>query len=118
VLNPKFRSRLVPIAAKTKIAFWRPQRTSEVVDLRWDQVGPAASKLHVGRVENSAPSTHVLDGRVIGALRRLQRELCAGTLFEFTSERGAPFTSAGSRKILARLGRRSDWHSSHWVLPL
>jgi site-specific recombinase XerD len=41
----------------------------------------------------------------IRALRRLQREQQVGTLFVFTSESGAPFTTAGFRKMLARLGK-------------
>jgi integrase len=86
------------------IAFRHGLRAAELVDLRWDQVDLNAGKLHVRRVKKSAPSTHVLDGKEIRALRRLQREQEAGTLFVFTSERGSPFTTAGFRKMLARLG--------------
>jgi type 1 fimbriae regulatory protein FimB/type 1 fimbriae regulatory protein FimE len=83
-------------------------RATEVCDLRWDQVDLDAGKLHVRRVKNSAPSTHILDGKEIRALRRLQREQQPGSLFVFTSERGSPFTTAGFRKMLARLGQAAE----------
>ena len=46
----------------------------------------------------------MLDGKEIRALRRLQREQQTGSQFVFTSERGTPFSTAGFRKMLARLG--------------
>ena len=79
-------------------------RATELCDLRWDQVDLDAGKIHVRRVKNSAPSTHILDGKEIRALRRLQREQQRGNLFVFQSERGSPFTTSGFRKMLARLG--------------
>ena len=79
-------------------------RAAELCDLRWDQIDLSAGKIHVRRVKNSAPSTHILDGKEIRALRRLQREQEPGCQFVFTSERGSPFTTAGFRKMLARLG--------------
>jgi integrase len=39
-----------------------------------------------------------------GALRRLNRDQEPPSPFVFTSERGAPFTTAGWRKMVARLG--------------
>jgi type 1 fimbriae regulatory protein FimB/type 1 fimbriae regulatory protein FimE len=91
-------------ATMIMMAFRHGLRVTELCDLRWDQVDLGAGKLHVRRVKNSAPSTHVLDGKEIRALRRLQREQPPGNLFVFTTERGAPFTTAGFRKMLARLG--------------
>ena len=38
------------------------------------------------------------------ALRRLKREQEPESPFIFTSERGAPFTTAGFRKLVSRLG--------------
>ena len=87
-------------------------RAAELCDLRWDQIDLSAGKIHVRRVKNSAPSTHILDGKEIRALRRLQREQEPGCQFVFTSERGSPFTTAGFRKMLARLGETyKDWFS-------
>jgi integrase len=45
-----------------------------------------------------------LSGRELRALRRLKREQEPASPFIFTSERGAPFTTAGFRKMIARLG--------------
>src|SRR4029077_14506622 len=49
-----------------------------------------------------------LSGRELRALRRLKREQEADSPFIFTSERGAPFTPAGFRKMVARLGVAAD----------
>lgn len=91
-------------ATMVMTAYRHGLRVAELCDLRWDQIDLAGGKIHVRRVKNSAPSTHVLDGKEIRALKRLQRELQPGSQFVFTSERGAPFTTAGFRKLLARLG--------------
>jgi len=79
-------------------------RAVELCDLRWDQIDLSSGKIHVRRVKNSSPSTHVMDGKEIRALRRLKKEHEPGSQFVFTSERNAPFTTAGFRKMLARLG--------------
>jgi integrase len=79
-------------------------RAIELTDLRWDQIDLSAGKIHIRRVKNSAPSTHILDGKEIRALRRLKKEQEPGSQFVFTSERGSPFTTSGFRKMLARLG--------------
>jgi integrase len=79
-------------------------RAIELCDLRWDQIDLSSGKIHVRRVKNSAPSTHILDGKEIRALRRLKKEQEPGSQFVFTSERGSPFTTAGFRKMVARLG--------------
>jgi type 1 fimbriae regulatory protein FimE len=46
---------------------------------------------------------HPLSGNELRALRRLQRESVESP-FVFVSERRAPFTPAGFRKLVARLG--------------
>ena len=45
-----------------------------------------------------------MSGRELRALRRLKREQEPASPCIFTSERGAPFTPAGFRKMVARLG--------------
>ncbi len=55
-------------------AFRHGLRCAELVDLTWDQVDFDAGKLHVRRVKNSSPSTHMLQGDELRALRRLRRE--------------------------------------------
>ncbi len=70
-------------------------RVSEPVELRWDQVDVRTATLHVRRAKQGTPSTHPILGDELRALRRLQREQEPKSPFVFTSERGAPFTSAG-----------------------
>jgi type 1 fimbriae regulatory protein FimB/type 1 fimbriae regulatory protein FimE len=86
------------------IAFRHGLRASELVDLRWDQVGFDEGVLHVRRVKNGMPATHPLTGRELRALRKLQREK-GETPFVFVSERGAPFSVSGFRRMIERAGQ-------------
>src|SRR5258708_17117211 len=76
------------------IAFRHGLRASELCDLRWDQVDFAQAVLHIRRVKNGTPATHLLTGDELRALRRLQREQEPSSPFTFTSERGTPLSSA------------------------
>jgi len=83
------------------IAFRHGLRAAELVDLRWDQINLGRNAcLHVRRVKNGMPSVHPLQGDEMRALRALKRE----SSFLFVSERGAPFTTAGFAKMIARAG--------------
>ena len=53
------------------------------------------------------PSTHPILGDELRALRRLQREQEPKSPFVFTSERGAPFTTAGFARMVERAGREA-----------
>jgi len=79
-------------------------RASELVDLRWDQVDFRTATLHVRRVKQGTPSTHPILGDELRALRRLQREQDPKSPFVFTSERGAPFSTAGFARMVERAG--------------
>ena len=79
-------------------------RVSELVDLRWDQVDFGTATLHVRRVKQGSPSTHPILGDEMRALRRLKREQDPKSPFVFTSERGAPFTTAGFARMVERAG--------------
>jgi type 1 fimbriae regulatory protein FimB/type 1 fimbriae regulatory protein FimE len=57
--------------------------------------------LHVRRVKNGTPATHPLTGRELRALRKLERE-APDTPFVFVSERGAPFSVSGFRRMIER----------------
>ena len=104
-LTPAEVERLIETAKDTRqghrdatmilIAFRHGLRASELVDLRWDQVGFDEGVLHVRRVKNGAPATHPLTGRELRALRKLQREKGENP-FVFVSERGAPFSVSAS----------------------
>jgi hypothetical protein len=83
------------------LAFRHGFRAAELVALEWPQMDFAAATLHVRRVKKGTPATHPLRGDELRALRKLQRESAASP-FVFTSERGAPFATAGGdwREIL------------------
>jgi integrase len=91
-------------ATMVLIAFRHALRASELVDLRWDQVDLDEGVLHVRRVKNGTPATHPLTGRELRALRRLQRQ-SGGNSFVFVSERGAPFSVSGFRRMVERAGQ-------------
>ncbi len=74
------------------------------VDLRWDQVDFGTATLHVRRVKQGTPSTHPILGDELRELRRLQREQEPKSPFVFTSERGAPFSTAGFARMVERAG--------------
>jgi len=89
-------------AAMILVAYRHGLRVSELVDLRWDQVDFRTATLHVRRVKQGTPSTHPMVGDELRALRRLQREQEPKSPFVFTSERGAPFTTAGFARMIER----------------
>src|SRR5438552_18103200 len=88
------------------VAYRHGLRASELVDLRWDQVDFRTATLHVRRAKQGTPSTHPIVGDELRALRRLQREQ---EPFVFTSERGAPFTTAGFARMLERAGTEAKF---------
>jgi len=86
------------------LAYRHGLRASELVDLRWDQVEFKTAILHVRRVKQGTPSSHPILGEELRALRRLQREQEPKSPFVFTSERGAPFSTAGFARMIERAG--------------
>jgi site-specific recombinase XerD len=86
------------------VAYRHGLRVAELVDLRWDQVDYRSATLHVRRVKQGTPATHPILGDELRALRRLQREQEPKSPFVFTSERGAPFTTAGFARMVERAG--------------
>ena len=86
------------------IAYRHGFRAAEFFDLRWDQIDFDHSTLAVRRVKKGSPSTHPHRGDELRALRRLARDQDPKSPFVFTSERGAPFTSAGFARMLERAG--------------
>ena len=92
-------------ATMVLVAYRHGLRVSELVDLRWEQVDFRTAALHVRRVKQGTPSTHPILGDELRALRRLHREQEPKSPFVFTSERGAPFTTAGFARMIERAGR-------------
>ena len=91
-------------ATMVLLAYRHGLRPVELVTLRWDAIDFAHGQIHVSRAKNGSPSVHPLSGVELRALRRLKRDQEQPSPFVFTSERGAPFTTAGWRKMVARLG--------------
>jgi integrase len=95
-------------ATMVLVAYRHGLRASELVDLCWDQVDFRTATLHVRRAKHGTPSTHPIVDE-LRALRRLQRGQEAKSPFVFTSERGAPFTTAGfARMVDRRLKKRIE----------
>ncbi len=91
------------------VAYRHGLRAAELVDLRWDEFSTAT--LHVRRAKAGTPSTHPILGDELRSLRRLQREQAPKSPFVFTSERGAPFTTAGLARMIERVGKGPSWGS-------
>jgi len=91
-------------ATMVLVAYRHGLRAAELVDLRWDQIEFTTATLHVRRVKRGTPATHPIRGDELRALRRLQREQDPKSPFVFTSERGAPFTTAGFARMVERTG--------------
>src|SRR3954470_6247505 len=90
-------------AAMIRVAYRHGLRVSELCALRWDQVDFEHGLLHVRRIKNGMPSVHPLGGGELRALRKLQRDAMPSR-YVFTTERHAPMSPAGFRKMLARTG--------------
>jgi integrase len=88
------------------VAYRHGLRTSEVCDLRWEQVDFNSATLHVRRVKNGKPSTHPVRGDELRALRKLQRE-APKSPFLFVSERGGPFTTDSFNWMVKRAGLKA-----------
>jgi type 1 fimbriae regulatory protein FimB/type 1 fimbriae regulatory protein FimE len=91
-------------ATMVLVAYRHGLRVSELVDLRWDQIEFATATMHVRRVKQGTPSTHPILGDELRALRKLQRDQEPKSPFVFTSERGAPFSTAGFARMVERAG--------------
>jgi type 1 fimbriae regulatory protein FimB/type 1 fimbriae regulatory protein FimE len=95
-------------ATMVLVAYRHGLRASELVDLRWDQIDFDTATLAVRRAKKGSPATHPIRGDELRALRRLQREQEPQSPFVFTSERGAPFTTAGFARLVERAGAAAE----------
>ena len=86
------------------VAYRHGLRSSELTDLRWDQIDFDWATLAVRRVKAGTPATHPILGDELRALRRLQREQEPKSPFVFTSERGSPFSPTGFARLVERAG--------------
>jgi len=86
------------------VAYRHGLRAAELCDLRWDQIDFDTATLAVRRVKKGTPATYPIRGDALRALRKLAREQEPRSPFVFTSERGAPFTTAGFARMVERAG--------------
>ncbi|MEW6450042.1 MAG: tyrosine-type recombinase/integrase [Pseudomonadota bacterium] len=91
------------------VAYRHGLRASELTDLRWDQIEFSSATMHVRRVKQGTPSTQPILGDELRALRKLHREQKPKSPFVFTSERGAPFTTAGFARMIERAGEEAEF---------
>jgi integrase len=86
------------------LAYRHGVRASELVGLRWDDLDLAHGRMHVRRAKGGETTVHPIGGKEMRALRRLQRETTAKSVYVFISERGAPLSVAGYQRMVARAG--------------
>ena len=91
------------------IAYRHGLRAGELVGLRWDDLDLNHGRLHVRRAKGGEATVHPIGGKEIRALRRLQRESVAQSLYVFVSERGAPLSVAGYQRMIARAGKAAKF---------
>lgn len=86
------------------LAFRHALRVGELVNVRWSDIDFKSARLHVHRLKGSISGVHPLEGDELRALRKLRTDNPGGE-FVFVTERGAPFTTSGFRKLLTRLAQ-------------
>jgi type 1 fimbriae regulatory protein FimB/type 1 fimbriae regulatory protein FimE len=91
------------------MAYRHGLRASELVGLRWDDLDLAHGRQHVRRSKGGETAVHPLGGKEMRALRRLQRETTAKSIYVFISERGAPLSVAGYQRMVARAGKAAKF---------
>ena len=113
-LTPKEVERLIAAAKKRGrryglrdatmilVTYRHGLRVAELCTLTWDQIDFAQGMMHVRRIKNGIASVQQIGGEELRSLRALKREDTMGR-FVFMTERGAPMTPAGFRKLLSRL---------------
>ena len=84
----------------TGTAYERPNWWT-CVGSRWTSKRPPSTSAESSR---GTAAVHPILGDELRALRRLQREQEPKSPFVFTSERGAPFTTAGFARMIERAG--------------
>src|SRR5712671_951088 len=114
-LTPKEVERLIAAARKRErryglrdatmilVTYRHGLRNAELCTLTWDQIDFSQGMMHVRRLKNGVVSVQQIGGEEMRMLRALKREDNSGR-FVFMTERGAPMTPAGFRKLVARLG--------------
>lgn len=94
-------------ALMIRMAFEHGLRASELVGLRWQDVLFETQELNVKRAKGSISGTHPIQGETLRALRRHHRDMdkpTGGAVF--ASERGAPMSVDGFRRMFGRVSQQ------------
>jgi len=101
-------------ALMIQMAFEHGLRASELVGMKWQAVNFTGQELAITRAKGSKSGTHQIQGGTLRALRRYHRDQGEPRQgFMFSSERGAPITVDGFRRMFGRLSARVlgvQWH--------
>jgi len=109
-------------AAMIDFAYHHALRSVELCNLLWSDINFSAGQVYIRRSKQrridratakNASGWHDMTGNQLRALRRLQRASNGPCVF--TSERGAPFTTAGFRILMKRAGTAAGipWAAPH-----
>lgn len=90
------------------VAYRHGLRVSELCNLTWRQIDFDEGRIDIVRLKNGYSSPHPLSGEELRLLRQVQRGKVASP-YIFTSERGAPLSTDGFRKTLARLAKKVNF---------
>ena len=86
------------------LAFRHGLRASELCSLRWEQVDLAHGRLHVSRAKNGYGLGASSHGHRASGTPSIAAGAGAGR-YLFMSERGAPMSAVGFRRMMGRLGK-------------
>lgn len=101
-------------ALMIRLAFEHGLRASELVGLKWQAFDFKGQEVAIQRAKGSVSGTHPLQGETLRALRRYHRaqgKPMVGALFN--SERGAPLSVDGFRRLFGRITVKAlgvQWH--------
>ena len=95
-------------ALMIRLAFEHGLRVSELVGLKWQALSFSEQTISITRAKGSISGTHPLQGETLRALRRYHRDQGQPMQgFMFSSERGAPLSVDGFRRLFGRLSART-----------
>lgn len=95
-------------ALMIRLAFEHGLRVSELVGLKWQAVSFGEQTISITRAKGSISGTHPLQGGTLRDLRRYHREQGEPVQgYMFASERGAPLSVDGFRRLFGRISRRT-----------
>ncbi|MFN2411123.1 MAG: tyrosine-type recombinase/integrase [Halomonas sp.] len=94
-------------ALMIRMGFEHGLRVSELVGMKWQSIHFDQQEVSIARAKGSRSGTHRLQGDTLRALRRYHRDQGQPLQgFMFSSERGAPISVDGFRRMFGRLSAK------------